>query len=158
MAREIAVTTSSEEIRGVISAPVDAIVAAVRDALDRTPPELASDVMDRGMVLAGGALLRLLDSKTLVSDGGKVDVEPSKDELRRPQLTEWPSWRALQERWNRECECPKWRYGDVRNFHRAYHIVARAIVVPAYDDPEELVLFSRNTLPSGPRIVAGPAS
>jgi rod shape-determining protein MreB len=43
---------------------VDAIVAAVRDTLDRTPPELASDIMDRGMILAGGgALLRLLDER-----------------------------------------------------------------------------------------------
>ena len=43
---------------------MDAIVAAVRDTLDRTPPELASDIMDKGMVLAGGgALLRLLDER-----------------------------------------------------------------------------------------------
>jgi rod shape-determining protein MreB and related proteins len=55
---------TSDEIREAISVPVDAIVAAVRDTLDRTPPELASDVMDRGMVLAGGgALLKLLDER-----------------------------------------------------------------------------------------------
>ncbi len=58
------VVMTSEEIREAISAPVDAIVAAVRDTLDRTPPELASDIMDRGMVLAGGgALLRHLDER-----------------------------------------------------------------------------------------------
>jgi rod shape-determining protein MreB len=55
---------TSDEIREAITVPVDAIVAAVRDTLDRTPPELASDIMDRGMILAGGgALLRLLDER-----------------------------------------------------------------------------------------------
>jgi rod shape-determining protein MreB len=58
------IVITSDEIREAISVPVDAIVAAVRDTLDRTPPELASDIMDRGMVLAGGgALLRLMDER-----------------------------------------------------------------------------------------------
>jgi rod shape-determining protein MreB len=58
------IVVTSDEIREAISVPVDAIVAAVRDTLDRTPPELASDIMDRGMVLAGGgALLKLLDQR-----------------------------------------------------------------------------------------------
>ncbi len=69
------IVVTSEEIRGAISAPVDAIVAAVRDTLDRTPPELASDVMDRGMVLAGGgALLRLLDERLRRETGIPVHV------------------------------------------------------------------------------------
>jgi rod shape-determining protein MreB len=54
----------SEEVREAIKVHVDAIVATVRDTLDRTSPELASDIIDRGMVLAGGgALLRLLDER-----------------------------------------------------------------------------------------------
>src|ERR671921_465353 len=58
------IVITSDEIREAISVPVDAIVAAVRDTLDRTPPELASDIMNRGMVLAGGgALLKLLDQR-----------------------------------------------------------------------------------------------
>ena len=58
------IVITSDEIREAISVPVDAIIAAVRDTLDRTPPELASDIMDRGMVLAGGgALLRLMDER-----------------------------------------------------------------------------------------------
>ena len=69
------IVVTSEEIRGAISAPVDAIVAAVRDTLNRTPPELASDVMDRGMVLAGGgALLRLLDERLRRETGIPVHV------------------------------------------------------------------------------------
>ncbi len=40
------------------------IVAAVKDTLDRTPPELAGDIMDRGITLAGGgALLRGMDER-----------------------------------------------------------------------------------------------
>ena len=58
------IVVTSEEVREAISVHVEAIVAAVRDTLDRTSPELTSDIMDRGMVLAGGgALLRLLDER-----------------------------------------------------------------------------------------------
>ena len=55
-------TVSSEEIREALREPVEAIVQAVRTTLERTPPELAADIVDRGMVLAGGgSLLRGLD-------------------------------------------------------------------------------------------------
>ena len=55
---------TSEEIREAISVAVEAIVTAVRDTLDRTPPELASDIMSRGMLLVGGgARLSLLDER-----------------------------------------------------------------------------------------------
>ena len=50
------------EIREALSEPINAIVEAVRIALERTPPELAADIVDKGIVLAGGgALLRNLD-------------------------------------------------------------------------------------------------
>ncbi|HSK90238.1 MAG TPA: rod shape-determining protein [Euzebyales bacterium] len=50
---------SDAEIREAIEEPVSSIVEAVKSTLDRTPPELAADVMERGIVLAGGgALLR----------------------------------------------------------------------------------------------------
>ena len=69
------VVITSEEIREAISIPVDAIVAAVLDTLDRTPPELASDIMDRGMVLAGGgALLRMLDERLRRETGIPVHI------------------------------------------------------------------------------------
>lgn len=58
------IVITSEEVRESIRVPVEAILTAVKDTLDRTPPELASDIMDRGMVLAGGgALLRGLDKR-----------------------------------------------------------------------------------------------
>jgi rod shape-determining protein MreB len=53
---------SDQEIREVLKEPVQQIVESVRIALERTPPELASDIVGRGIVLAGGgALLRNLD-------------------------------------------------------------------------------------------------
>jgi len=53
---------SSKEVREAITEPVNAIVEAVRIALERTPPELASDIVDKGIVISGGgALLRNLD-------------------------------------------------------------------------------------------------
>ena len=53
------VVTSTEEIREAIEEPVSAIVDAVKVTLDRTPPELAADIMDSGIVLAGGGALLL---------------------------------------------------------------------------------------------------
>jgi rod shape-determining protein MreB len=56
------VEVSDEEIRDSMLEPISQIVDAVRIALERTPPELASDIVDKGIVLAGGgALLRNLD-------------------------------------------------------------------------------------------------
>jgi rod shape-determining protein MreB len=56
------ITITSEEVRKAISEPVDAIVQAVRIALEQTPPELAADIVDRGIVLTGGGgLLKGLD-------------------------------------------------------------------------------------------------
>lgn len=56
------VEISSDELREAMQEPIIAITDAVRVALERTPPELASDIVDRGIVLAGGgALLKNLD-------------------------------------------------------------------------------------------------
>jgi len=53
---------TDEEIREALMEPVRQVVESVRIALERTPPELASDIVDKGIVLAGGgALLRNLD-------------------------------------------------------------------------------------------------
>ena len=55
-------TLTSSEIRDALSDPVATVVDAVRMTLEKTPPELAADIMDRGIVMAGGgALLRGLD-------------------------------------------------------------------------------------------------
>jgi rod shape-determining protein MreB len=56
------ISVNSDEIREALSETVVAIVEAVRSVLERTPPELAADIVDRGIVLTGGgALLRNLD-------------------------------------------------------------------------------------------------
>jgi len=53
---------SSEEIREALDDSIQTIVEAVKLSLERTPPELASDILDRGIILTGGgALLRNLD-------------------------------------------------------------------------------------------------
>jgi rod shape-determining protein MreB len=58
------VIITSEEIRRALDEPVSQIVDAIKSTLDKTPPELAADIMDRGIVLAGGgALLQGLDQR-----------------------------------------------------------------------------------------------
>jgi rod shape-determining protein MreB len=56
------VEINSEEIREAITEPISVIVDAIKDALENAPPELAGDIVDRGVVLTGGgALLRNID-------------------------------------------------------------------------------------------------
>ena len=58
------VVLSSEEVRAALEEPLVQIIEAVKATLDRTPPELASDIMDRGIMLAGGgSLLQGLDER-----------------------------------------------------------------------------------------------
>lgn len=55
---------SSVQLREALTEPIEAIVEAVRQSLEQTPPELASDILERGIVLTGGgALLRGLDKR-----------------------------------------------------------------------------------------------
>ena len=51
------IVLSSEEIRAALDEPVQAIMDAIKATLDKTPPELSSDIMDRGIMLAGGGSL-----------------------------------------------------------------------------------------------------
>ncbi len=56
------IKVSSAQIREALSEPISSIIEAVKSSLEQTPPELASDILDRGIVLTGGgALLRGLD-------------------------------------------------------------------------------------------------
>jgi len=53
---------NSDEIRDALQEPINAILEAVRNALEQTPPELSADIVDKGIVLAGGgAMLKNLD-------------------------------------------------------------------------------------------------
>lgn len=68
-------TLTSEEVREALQEPVTAIVEAVRITLERCPPELSADLVDRGMVLAGGgSLLRGLDKLIAEQTGLPVHV------------------------------------------------------------------------------------
>ena len=65
-----AITVTSDEITQAIADPLQSIVSAVKSALEQTPPELSSDIAERGIVLTGGgALLRNLD-KLLAQETG----------------------------------------------------------------------------------------
>ena len=57
-------TINDEEIREALAEPINKIVAAVRTALERTPPELSADIVDRGILLTGGgSMLNNLDKR-----------------------------------------------------------------------------------------------
>ena len=69
------IVVSADEIRKAIEEPVNAIVDAVKTTLDKTPPELSGDVMDRGIVLTGGgALLAGLDERLRHETGMPIHV------------------------------------------------------------------------------------
>jgi rod shape-determining protein MreB len=56
------ITITSEEVAEALSEPLSAVIAMIKAMLEQTPPELSSDIIDRGMILiGGGALLRKID-------------------------------------------------------------------------------------------------
>ncbi|MCX7819079.1 MAG: rod shape-determining protein [Kiritimatiellae bacterium] len=73
-------TITSQEIREALQEPVTTIVEAVRTALERCPPELAADLVDRGIVLAGGgSLLRGIDK--LIAEQTGLPVHRADDPM-----------------------------------------------------------------------------
>ncbi len=69
------IVTSTEEVRKAIEEPVQAIVDAVKVTLDKTPPELAADIMEQGIVLTGGgALLHGLDVRLQTETGMPIVI------------------------------------------------------------------------------------
>ena len=71
-------TIDANQIQEALSEPVAGIIDAVRGTLERTPPELSSDIMDRGIVMTGGAsLLRNLDRLLSKETGMPVYVSDS---------------------------------------------------------------------------------
>jgi rod shape-determining protein MreB len=76
------ISTSTEEIRDAVNEPVTAIVDAVKATLDKTPPELAADIMEQGIVITGGgALLQGLDARLNHETGMPIIVATT----RRPR-------------------------------------------------------------------------
>jgi rod shape-determining protein MreB len=69
------ITVDDSEIREALSECVSTMVSAIRVALERTPPELSADIIDRGIVLAGGgALLKNLDKRIREETGLPVCI------------------------------------------------------------------------------------
>lgn len=69
------ITVTAAEIRKALEGPVNAIVNAVKGTLDKCPPELSSDLMDRGIVLTGGgALLKGLDERLRRETGMPIHI------------------------------------------------------------------------------------
>ncbi len=72
------VRIESEEIRAALTIPVNEMIQAVKDTLDDTPPDLASDLMYYGILLTGGGgLLRGLDERLRAETGVPVHVSPT---------------------------------------------------------------------------------
>jgi rod shape-determining protein MreB len=73
-------TITDSEIREALAEPISIIVNAVRVALERTPPELSADIVDRGIVLTGGgSLLKNLDK--LLREETSLPVSVAEDPL-----------------------------------------------------------------------------
>lgn len=69
------IIVSAEEIRRALEEPVHAIIDSVKTTLDKTPPELAADIMEKGIVLTGGgALLRGLDERLKHETGMPIHI------------------------------------------------------------------------------------
>ncbi len=69
------IVTSTEELREALEEPVSAIIDAVKVTLDKTPPELAADIMEEGITLAGGgAMLNGLDQRLANETGMPIKV------------------------------------------------------------------------------------
>ena len=69
------ITVDSREIRKALSEPVGNILEAIKETLERTPPELAADIMDRGIVMTGGgSLLKGLDKLVSQETGMPVHI------------------------------------------------------------------------------------
>jgi rod shape-determining protein MreB len=74
------IVITNEEVREALREPVMTIVETVRTCLERTPPELAADIVDKGIVLTGGgALLQGLDH--LLRQETNLPVTPGEDPL-----------------------------------------------------------------------------
>ena len=74
------IKVSSLEIRDAIQEPIEAIVEALKQSLEKTPPELASDIVDRGITMTGGgALLRGIDA--LLRESTNLPITVADDPL-----------------------------------------------------------------------------
>jgi rod shape-determining protein MreB len=75
-----AITITSQEIRDALKEPLDAIIETVKVSLERTPPELAADLIEHGIIMAGGgSQLKGLDM--LISEATGLPVHVTDEPL-----------------------------------------------------------------------------
>jgi rod shape-determining protein MreB len=74
------IEVNSEEIRDALAEPVSAVADAIKVALERTPPELAADIVDNGIILAGGGSL-LANLDILIKEKTGLPVALAEDPL-----------------------------------------------------------------------------
>jgi len=72
------VTVTSEEIREAMREPIEAIIRAIKDCLETTPPEIAADLCERGIVMCGGSSIRKRRAGSMLRRG-LVDAERDGD-------------------------------------------------------------------------------
>ena len=91
------VTIHADEVRDALMDSVMVVVEAIKDTLEQTPPELAADIIDRGIMLTGGgALLRGLDKLVAQETGIPVHVAERPPGLRGGGHRQKPGGRAAQ--------------------------------------------------------------
>ena len=74
------IEVSSDEIRQALKDPINSIVDGVKRALERTPPELSADILDRGIIMTGGgSMLKGIDQ--LIRERTNVPVNIAEDPL-----------------------------------------------------------------------------
>jgi rod shape-determining protein MreB len=74
------ISISDQEIRSALKSTVDVLISAIRDALERIPPELSADIYDRGIVITGGgSMLRNLDRR--IAEDTQLPVQMAEDPL-----------------------------------------------------------------------------
>ena len=106
------IVVHSEDVRAALLECLEKITSAIKETLERTPPELSADIIDHGITLTGGgALLRGLDQ--LIQSETGIDVHVAEDRWTawpRAQVPCWIMWTSCMTFWiltgpicNREC-------------------------------------------------------
>ncbi|CAM3775914.1 rod shape-determining protein [Alicyclobacillus pomorum] len=93
------ITVQAHEMREALQEPIEAIIAAAKQVLEKTPPELAADIFDKGVILTGGgALVDSLDK--LMADELQIPVHVAEDPMKcvvigTGMLLESPHWKRI---------------------------------------------------------------
>jgi len=105
------VTVQAEEMRIALQEPIEAIIAATKSVLEQTPPELAADIFDKGVMLTGGgALVDGLDK--LMMDELQIPVHIAEDPMQCVVLGTGKYLESAE--WRRYREAPRFKRRKAR--------------------------------------------